>query len=267
MNIHEYQAKEIFARYGIPGHKRAVASTPDEAFEAAQKLADAGHYFVVKAQVHAGARGKGGGIKIAKTPEEAREKAAAILGKNLVTPQTGPEGKPVDKVLVEATSDIAKEYYASVVLDRSFAKPCLIVSESGGMNIEEVAATDPSKILKAHFAASAGLDPAQARRTADRLISDPAKAKIFADIFVAMAKIFVDLDCSLIEINPLAVMKNGEVIAIDAKINFDENGLYRHPEIAALHDPRQEDPRDLEAQKHNLSYVGLTGNIGCIVNG
>ena len=268
MNIHEYQAKEIFKRYGIPVHEGRVAKSADEAFQCAQELTSPGHSFAVKAQVHAGARGKGGGIKIVKFPEEVRDAARQILAKKLVTPQTGPEGKPVDCVLIETTTKLQKEYYASVVLDRSVAKPCLILSEAGGIEIEEVAAKDPEKILKWHFHPDQGLRPADAQRLAGRLAAgDPGKAPSFAKIFQAMAKIFLELDASLVEINPLAVMGSGEVIAIDAKINFDDNGLYRHPEIAALRDPHQEDPREVEAKKYDLSYVGLDGNIGCIVNG
>lgn len=223
--------------------------------------------FAVKAQVHAGARGKGGGIKIVKSPEEVRDAASKILGRNLVTPQTGPEGKPVDSVLIETTSPLAKEYYASVVLDRSAAKPCLIVSEAGGMEIEEVAASHPEKILKIHFSPDKGLPPEESKQIAARLVPNPKQAAVFAQIFDGMAKLFLELDASLVEINPLAVMGTGTVIAIDAKINFDDNGLYRHPEIAALRDPRQEDPREVEAKKFDLSYVGLDGNIGCVVNG
>jgi succinyl-CoA synthetase beta subunit len=267
MNIHEYQAKDIFTRYGIPGHERFVAASADEAFDGARQRVTQDRFFIVKAQVHAGARGKAGGVKVARTPEEVRERAAAMLGTQLVTHQTGPEGKPVDKVLIEVTQEIEKEYYASVVLDRSLAKPCLIVSEAGGVNIEEVAEQDPAKILKTYFSVEEGLDAETARRAAARLVMDASKVEPFAQVFQAMAKLFIEQDCSLVEINPLGIMKNGEVIAIDAKINFDENAGYRHPEYEEMFDPRQEDPRELEAKKFNLSYVGLTGNIGCIVNG
>ncbi|MDP3919850.1 MAG: ADP-forming succinate--CoA ligase subunit beta [Candidatus Omnitrophota bacterium] len=267
MNIHEYQAKEIFETYSIPTNRRRVASSAEEAYKAARELQDDKHIYSVKAQVHAGARGKGGGIKIIKTPEEVRDAAQALLGTQLVTPQTGPEGKPVNEVLIEATSDIRKEYYASVVLDRAVVKPCLIVSEVGGMEIEEVASNEPDKILKAHFSLETGLSSEKARQYADRLVRDPKLAEQFAKIFQAMAILFVDLDCSLLEINPLAVMENDEVIAIDAKINFDDNALFLHPEITKLRDTRQEDPREIEAKAHDLSYVGLKGNIGCIVNG
>lgn len=244
-----------------------VAHTADEAFEAVGKLeAIENGSYVVKAQVHAGARGKAGGVKLVNTAEEAKEVAQALLGTQLVTIQTGAEGKPVDSVLIEATSPIAKEYYASVVLDRSMAKPCLIVSEAGGMNIEEVAATDPSKIIKVHFPIE-GMDEAAALSAGTRLVANQEQAAQFAKIFQAIAKIFIELDCSLIEINPLAIMEDGSIIAIDAKINFDDNALYKHPELLELRDERQEDSREVEAKKYDLSYVGLDGNIGCVVNG
>lgn len=266
MNIHEYQAKEIFKRYGIPVNEGLIVQTPEEAFEAARKLSQAGR-FAVKAQVHAGGRGKGGGIKIVKTPEEVKEVCRSLLGTKLVTPQTGAGGKRVSKILIEATSPIAREYYASIVLDRSAAKPCLIVSESGGVEIEEVASREPEKIFKHLFSPHDGLGEDEAYRAASQLTQDTNTAKLFAAVFRPLAKLFLDLDASLVEINPLALMASGKVIAIDAKINFDVNGLYRHPEIAALRDPSQEDPREVEAKKYDLSYVGLDGNIGCIVNG
>ncbi len=267
MNIHEYQAKEIFKRYGIPVNTGRLARSADEALQAARSFPPEVQSFAVKAQVHAGGRGKGGGIKIVASPEEAKKAASAILGKQLVTPQTGPQGKPVDLLLIEATSPLAKEYYASVVLDRSEAKPCLIVSEAGGMEIEEVALSHPEKILKSHFSPDQPIDLAEAQKIAAKLEPDASRSKIFAGILQALTKIFLDLDVSLVEINPLAVTGDGKLVAIDAKINFDINALYRHPEIAALRDPRQEDPREVEAKKFELSYVGLDGNIGCIVNG
>ncbi|HXV28551.1 MAG TPA: ADP-forming succinate--CoA ligase subunit beta [bacterium] len=268
MNIHEYQAKEILKRYAIPVHSGTIAKTPEEAFQLTESLVrDGASLFAVKAQIHAGARGKGGGIAIVKTPEEAKKTAAKLIGKNLVTPQTGAEGKPVDCVLIESTSPLKKEYYASVVLDRSAEKPCLIASEAGGMEIEEVAMKEPEKIIKKHFSAWKGLGSEEAHEVAACLSKEPGKIETFKKIFQAMGKLFLELDASLVEINPLAVLESGEIIAIDAKINFDDNGLYRHPEIAALYDPRQEDPREVEAKKLDLSYVGLDGNIGCIVNG
>ncbi len=287
MNIHEFQAKELFTRCGIPVHAGKVATTPEQAYQAAQALAVPGRpgtdvsglqapsqldaatsrQFVVKAQVHAGARGKGGGIKLAGDANQVKAFAASILGKRLVTPQTGPEGKPVEKVLIESTSPIAKEYYASIVLDRSAYAPCLIFSKAGGIEIEEVAHREPEKILKEHFCLEKGLSREAAYQAGLKLNADEKIARQFASVFQAMAKLFVTYDCSLIEINPLAVMEKGNVIAIDAKVNIDDNALYRQPEIAGWYDPAQEDPREVEAKKIDLSYVGLEGNIGCIVNG
>lgn len=267
MNIHEYQAKEILKQYGIPVSSGSAVHSPEEAFEVAKNIAQPGKLFAVKAQVHAGARGKAGGIKIVKTPEEVKEAAKSILGRRLVTLQTGPEGKPVDQVLIETTIPIVSEYYASIVLDRSAEKPCLIVSAAGGMDIEEVAHKSPDKIFKKHFPASSPLLPKEALEAANFMTKDQKHAAIFADVFSKLSKVFLDLDISLIEINPLAVMQNGDIVAVDAKINFDDNALYRHSEIAALQDARQEDPREVEAKKAGLSYVGLEGNIGCVVNG
>ncbi|MBI3316670.1 MAG: ADP-forming succinate--CoA ligase subunit beta [Candidatus Omnitrophica bacterium] len=269
MNIHEYQAKEIFHRYAIPVNLGKIARSEKEAFDAAHGIeaGQPGCLFAVKAQVHAGGRGKGGGIKIRKNAGEVARAAAEMLGTRLVTPQSGSEGKPVDRVLIEGTSAIAKEYYASVVLDRSEIKPCLIVSEAGGMDIEEVAANEPEKILKQYFSLEEGLGSAEAEALARRIVKDKDHALIFSRIFQSLAKLFLELDASLVEVNPLAVLENGKVVAIDAKINFDVNALYRHPDIAALRDSRQEDPREVEAKKFDLSYVGLEGNIGCIVNG
>lgn len=267
MNIHEYQAKEIFKRYGIPVNEGRVASSAEEADAAAKAIFEKGKSLVIKAQIHAGARGKGGGVKLTDSPEKIRDIASQLLGKNLITPQTGPEGKPVDKVLIERTSGLKTEFYTSVILDRSAALPCLITSKAGGIDIEEVAAKQPEKIIKKHFSATEGLDESSALAVAVKLTEDKTQQAVISKILQAMAKIFLELDASLVEINPLAVMNSGKVIAIDAKINFDDNALFKHPEIAALQDMRQEDPREVEAKKYDLSYVGLNGNIGCIVNG
>lgn len=267
MNIHEYQAKELFQRYGIPFHKGIVVDSPEAAYQAANELYDPIRQFAVKAQVHAGGRGKGGGIKMVADADAVKAFTAKILGMQLVTPQTGPEGKPVDRVLIESTSEIGEEYYASIVLDRSVYKLCLIVSRQGGMDIEEVARVEPEKIIKQHFELAEGLTQKDAYQAALKLNSAPKLAEELARVFQAMAKLFVEQDCSLIEVNPLALMKNGRIIAIDAKINLDDNALYRHPETAAWYDPAQEDPREVDARKIELSYVGLDGNIGCIVNG
>lgn len=268
MNIHEYQAKEIFKRYGIPVNQSATASTPEEARKVAESLPAKERLYAVKAQVHAGGRGKGGGIKVVRTPDEVQKAAAEILGKGkLVTPQTGPEGKPVDRLLIEDTVEIAREYYASIVLDRSACDLCLIVSESGGMDIEDVAARTPERIIKHPFSPDAGLLPQDADRIAFILGLNAEHARIFSGVFQSLSKLFIEQDVSLVEINPLAVGVRKEVVAIDAKINFDENALFRRPEIARLRDPKQEDPREAEAKAFDLSYVGLNGNIGCIVNG
>ncbi|MBI3316774.1 MAG: acetate--CoA ligase family protein, partial [Candidatus Omnitrophica bacterium] len=217
MNIHEYQAKEIFRRYQIPVNAGRIAKTAEEAYSAARELLRPGSLVVVKAQIHAGARGKGGGVKVVKSPEEAKAIAQKLLGTSLVTPQTGPEGKPVDSLLLEATTEIAREFYAAIVLDRGAAKPCLIISAAGGIEIEEVAHKDPSKIVKKHFSLDSGLDHKVALEAAKVLTSESKIQEAFAKIFAAMAKIFLDLDASLLEINPLAIMKTGEVVAIDAK--------------------------------------------------
>jgi succinyl-CoA synthetase beta subunit len=267
LNIHEHQAKEIFKRYNIPVNQSGLARTAEEAFQVAKQIDTPDHHFAVKAQVHAGGRGKGGGIKIVKTPEEVREAAAKIIGMQLITPQTGPEGKPVHSVLIEATSQLKKEFYTSVVLDRSAEKPCLMISAAGGMDIEEVAHKEPDKIFKHHFSLDGGLTQKEAETVSSKLDLTPEQKKVFAQIFQAMSKVFLDLDASLVEINPLSVIGSGKVVAIDAKINFDDNAMFRHPEIAAMFDATQEDPREIEAKKFDLSYVGLDGNIGCIVNG
>jgi len=267
LNIHEYQAKEIFSRYGIPVHAHRVVSSAEEACRVAGELAEPGSLFVVKAQVHAGGRGKAGGIKLVRSVEEVKDVAGQLIGSELKTIQTGSSGKPIDRLIVEATRDIAKEFYVSVVLDRVAEKPCLIVSEAGGMDIEAIAATEPQKIIRRHFDSTAGLNEKDVASLAERLIQDQSHANLLKQVFMGMAQLFLELDASLVEINPLAIMDNDEMIAIDAKINFDDNALFRHPDIAALRDPRQEDSRESEAKKFDLSYVGLDGNIGCIVNG
>lgn len=267
MNIHEYQAKEIFRKYGIPVSSGRLAKTPDEAYAAAQAVYTQGEIIATKAQVHAGGRGKGGGIKIAKTPDDVKAFAQKILGTNLVTPQTGPEGKPVHSIWMESSLGLKKEFYVGIVLDRATCQGCVIASAAGGMDIEEVAAKTPEKIIRKLFSVTAGLAKADAVQVAAKLIEDKKYQDQLADVFVALAKIFVELDVSLIEINPLAIMDDGKLLAIDAKINFDDNALFRHPEIAAMYDPSQDDSREVEAKKFDLSYVGLDGEIGCVVNG
>lgn len=270
MNLHEYQAKEILRRYGIPVPPGEVARTPEEAEAIASRLGGAA--FVVKAQIHAGGRGRAGGVKLVKGKEEVREAARALLGKRLVTLQTGPAGQPVDQVLIQIQAEIAKEYYAAVVLDRSLTKPCLIFSESGGMEIEEAARKSPDTILKKTFSARWGLPREEAEdfldgRRGPARLAPADEIHALSPIFVNLAKVFLETDASLVEINPLARTPGGGLLAIDAKIRLDDNGLEFHPDLAWLHDPRQEDPRETEAKKFGLSYVGLEGNIGCMVNG
>lgn len=248
-------------------NQRGLARSAEEADSIARTQATPGCLFAVKAQVHAGGRGKGGGIKVFKDVHDVKAAAQAMLGTRLVTPQTGKEGRPVDSVLVEFTYPIVKEFYVSVVLDRSLCQGCLIVSEAGGMNIEEVAQKFPEKIVKTWFSVDQGLSAAESDRAASKLSLTADQKKTFSQVFQAIAKLFLELDCSLVEINPLAIVEDGRVIAIDAKINFDDNAFYRHEDLAALRDPNQEDPREVEAKKFDLSYVGLDGSIGCIVNG
>lgn len=264
MKIHEYQGKDLFRRYEIPVPNGIVATTPEEAKQAAIKIGTP--IVVVKAQIHAGGRGKGGGIKIAKSPEEAATKAAELLGKPLITPQTGPEGKIVRKVLVEQGLDIAKEFYLGIVLDRQASCPVIMASSEGGMDIETLAKERPEKILKVHVLDET-LQPFQARRIAYGL-NLPAESISKGVHFVTqLYRLFIDTNASLAEINPLLLTKQGDVLALDAKINFDDNALFRHPEIVALRDADEEDPFEVEASKYGLNYVKLDGTIGCMVNG
>lgn len=264
MKIHEYQGKELFRNYGIPVPNGIVASTPEEAKAAAQKLGTP--VVVVKAQIHAGGRGKGGGIKIAKSPDEAAAKAAELLGKPLVTPQTGPEGKIVNKVLVEQGLDIAKEYYLGIVLDRQASMPVIMASSEGGMDIETLAKEKPEKLLKIHVRGERLL-PFQARAIAFGLGLPAESIKKGVNFVTELFRLFIEKDASLAEINPLLLTKQGDVLALDAKINFDDNALFRHPEIVELRDITEEDPLEVEASKYNLNYVKLDGTVGCMVNG
>lgn len=265
MNVHEYQAKELLRAAGVAVPDGALATTADEAEAAAKRLG--GSVCVVKAQIHAGGRGKGGGVKLAKSPAEAREHAEAILGMTLVTHQTGPEGKLVRKVYVEAGSDIARELYLGIVLDRSAEKLAVIASTEGGMEIEEVAANTPEKILTVHVDPNVGLQPFQARDVGFGLGLDAAQVRKFEAFLAALYALYVDKDCSIAEINPLVVTNDGELLALDCKLNFDDNALYRHPDVAALRDPDEEDPRERAAKEIDLAYVGLDGDVGCMVNG
>jgi succinyl-CoA synthetase beta subunit len=268
MNIHEYQAKDILKAHGVAVPRGEVASTPDEAEAIARNL-DCPMY-VVKAQIHAGGRGKGGGIKLAKSPAEVREHAEAILGMQLVTHQTGPEGKLVSKVLIAEASDIEQELYLGMVLDRASSRVVMMGSEEGGVDIEEVAATHPEKIIKETVEPAIGLQPFQARKMAYGLNIPRELVNNAAKLMLGLYDTFVDCDCSLAEINPLAITKTDsgqDIVALDAKLNFDDNALGRHKDIEAMRDPNEEDARELEANQHGLSYISLDGNIGCMVNG
>ena len=265
MNIHEYQAKEILKGYGVAVPRGRVATSPEEAEAAAVSLGTP--VCVVKAQIHAGGRGKAGGGKVVRSPGEAREAAAALLGRKLVTHQTGPEGKEVLKVYVEEGCDIARELYLGMVVDRATGCVTLMASTQGGMEIEEVAARTPEKILKQAVDPAAGYMPYQGRRLAYGLGLTGEAAKNAQKFIAALYKAFVECDASLAEINPLVVSATGEVLALDAKMNLDNNALFRHKELEALRDVTEEDPRELEASKFDLSYITLNGNIGCMVNG
>ncbi len=265
MNIHEYQAKELLSQYGVAVPMGKVASNEDEAEQIAKDLNV--EKFVVKAQIHAGGRGKGGGVKVANMLEEVKRLASEILGMNLVTHQTGPEGKLVNKVLVEEASDIATELYLGMVIDRAAEKIAIMASQEGGMEIEEVAKTNPEKILKEYVDPTVGLLPYQCRKIAYFLGLKGKTVNKAVKFILGLYQVFTEKDCSLAEINPLIVTHDGDVFALDAKMNFDDNALFRHPDIEKLHDPNEEDPTELEAKKWGISYVKLDGNIGCLVNG
>jgi succinyl-CoA synthetase beta subunit len=268
VNVHEYQAKQILEAHGVNVQRGEVASTADEAEAIAREL-DCPLY-IVKAQIHAGGRGKGGGVKLAKNPEEVKQHAEAILGMQLVTPQTGPEGKLVRKVLVAEASDIERELYLGMVIDRTDSRLVIMGSEEGGVDIEEVAATRPEKILKQTIDPAIGLPSFQARQLAYDLNIPRELVNKAADLMIGLYDAFVACDCSLAEINPLAITETGDgqdIVALDAKLNFDDNALWEHEEISAMRDPHEEDARELEAGKSGLSYISLDGNIGCMVNG
>ncbi len=264
MNIHEFQAKEILARFGVPVPKGRMATTPDEAFIAAEEL---GSPCVVKAQIHAGGRGKGGGVKLAKSAVEAKELAGKMIGMNLVTHQTGPEGKVVKRVLVEQGCDIVSELYLGVALDTSLSRPSVVACAEGGVEIEEVAKKSPEKIIREAIDPAVGLFPYQIRRLGYRLGLSADKIKLLGPMLQGLVKAYMDCDCSLLEINPLVITGDGRLLALDAKMNFDDNALPRQPQIAALRDADEEDAKELEASKYSLSYISLNGNIGCMVNG
>ena len=272
MNIHEYQARELLQKFDVATTRGKVTSTLDEAEQVARELGDV--EIVVKAQVHAGGRGKGkfkngfkGGVHVRKAPEEVREVAAKMLGQILVTHQTGPTGRLVNKVLVAESAEIAREIYFAVLLDRASAAPVIIGSSEGGVEIETVAAKSPEKIIREPIDPLAGLQPFQTRKLAKQLGFESSQLKSASRLFDGLYRTFVAFDCSMVEVNPLVLTTDGNVLALDAKFNFDDNALYRHPDIAALRDVAEEDPREVEASKHGLNYIGLDGNIACLVNG
>ena len=265
MNLHEYQAKDVFRSYGIPVPAGKVAANPEEAAAATRSLG--GSVWVVKAQVHAGGRGKAGGVKVARDAEAVRTAAAGMLGKRLVTQQTGAEGLPVERVYVEVGSEIAREIYVSLTLNRERGRIALIASASGGMDIEEVAHKTPDKILAVTIHPAAGLQAHQAREIAFGLGLSGSQIQEFQSLAAALYRLYMEKDLSLVEVNPLIVTKAGGLMALDAKINVDANALFRHPELAQLRDASQEDPMERRASEHDLNYVSLDGNIACMVNG
>jgi succinyl-CoA synthetase beta subunit len=265
MNLHEYQAKDVFRSYGVPVPAGAVAASAEEAVAAAERLG--GPVWVVKAQVHAGGRGKAGGVKLARDLEAVRAAAAGMLGKRLVTAQTGAEGLPVERVYVESGSDIAREIYLSLTLNRERGRIALIASAAGGMDIEEVAHKTPEKILAVTVHPAAGLQGFQARELAFGLGLKGAQVSEFQALVAALYRLYLEKDLSLVEVNPLIVTKSGSLVALDAKINVDANALFRHPELARLRDASQEDPMERRAAEHDLNYVSLDGDIACMVNG
>jgi succinyl-CoA synthetase beta subunit len=272
MNIHEYQAKELFEKFGVATAPGRVAHTPEEAEAVARGIG--GGELVVKAQIHAGGRGKGtfkngfkGGVHLCKTPEEAKEIASQMLGQVLVTHQTGPEGRLVNQVLVARGVEIAKEYYFAILMDRASGAPVVIASTEGGVEIEAVAEKAPEKILREPVHPALGLQPYQARKIAAELGFAGALNKPAAELFLAVFRLFLACDCSMVEINPLVLTPDNQVLALDAKFNFDDNALYRHKDIVAMRDVAEEDPREVEASKFNLNYIGLDGDIACLVNG
>ncbi len=272
MNIHEYQAKQLLDRFGAANPRGAVASTPAEAERIARELGI--NTLVIKAQIHAGGRGKGtftngfkGGVHLCKTASQARDVAAKMLGRVLVTHQTGPSGRVVRKVLVGESVEVEKEFYFAILLDRATGAPVIVASREGGMDIEEVAAATPEKIIREPVDPAFGLQPYQTRKLARKLGFAPSQMRAACKLFAALYRCFSTLDCSMVEINPLVLTKGGKVLALDAKFSFDDNALFRHPDIVEMRDANEEDPREVEAAKHRLSYIGLDGNIGCMVNG
>lgn len=265
MNIHEYQGKEIFRSMGVAVPEGRVAFTAEEAVEKAKELSS--EVYVVKAQIHAGGRGKAGGVKIAKSLSEVESYANELLGKQLVTHQTGPEGKEIKRLYIEEGCDIQKEYYVGFVIDRATDCVTLMASEEGGTEIEEVAANTPEKIFKETIDPVTGLAPYQARRIAFNINIPKESINKAAKFLISLYNVFIEKDCSIVEINPLVTTGDGDVLALDAKINFDDNALFRHKDIQELRDLEEEDPKEIEASKYDLSYIALDGDIGCMVNG
>ncbi|MBV8212000.1 MAG: ADP-forming succinate--CoA ligase subunit beta [Verrucomicrobia bacterium] len=272
MNIHEYQAKELFQRFGVASPKGLPADTPEEAEKVATDLKTS--HLVVKAQIHAGGRGKGvfknglkGGVRLCSSPAEARELAQNMLGHFLVTNQTGPDGRLVRKVMVAESVEIQREVYFAILMDRETGVPVVVVSTEGGVDIETVAEKSPDKIYREKVPPLLGMQPYMALKLARQLEFSGDQLKAAAKLIQNVYKLFSTLDCSLVEINPLVVTKSGEVLALDAKFEFDDNALYRHPEIVAMRDENEEDPREVEASKFSLNYIGLDGDIACLVNG
>ena len=264
MKLHEYHAKSILARYGIPVPQGEVADNPQQAFEISRRL---GGRSVIKAQVHAGGRGKAGGIVLAESPEDAKRAAESLLGKTLVTFQTGPEGVAVGQVLVEQTVDVARELYLGLTVDRTYRGPVMIASEAGGIDIEEVAASTPEKILREPVDPFLGFQAFQGRRIAAAVHLESELVKPASQIMSSVAKLFMENDCSLVEINPLVVTQSGELIALDAKLSLDDDALFRHQELQEMRDLNQEDALEAEAVSQGISYVKLSGEVGCLVNG
>lgn len=265
MNIHEYQSKQILKKFGVNVPEGIICGTALEAEAAMKQLGTA--VVAVKAQVHAGGRGKAGGVKICKSPQEAHDVAEDLLGRNLVTHQTDDEGQPINKVYVEAGTDIKRELYVALLLDRASSKNIIMASTEGGMDIEEVAAKTPEKIVTLTIDPALGLMPYQARELAFRLGLEGDQVKKAGKFFTSLYKAYLETDAAMLEVNPLVVTGDGDLVALDGKMNFDENALFRHPEIAEMDDPTQQDPREMEAKKWDLNYIALDGEIGCMVNG
>ena len=265
MKIHEYQAKSVLARFGVPVPRGEVAFTPAEAVDAAKRLGS--RVTVVKAQIHAGGRGKGGGVKIARSIDEVEQFAKQLIGMTLITHQTGPEGRKVGRVLIEEGLEIDRELYLSILIDRASASPVIIASAAGGMDIEDVAAKEPEKILREHINPGTGIIPFQGRKLAFGMGLTAGPANKLVKLLDAIYKAFIDTDASMIEINPLILTKGGDLLALDAKVSFDDNALYRHQDLRELRDIGEEDPLEVEASSFSLNYIRLDGNIGCMVNG